>query len=140
MDASIISMSTYILSIVEIMVAQTKINSLFKGSSVTYTTQNGVYIYTGNGHRRMLACPCGIRFDLRGFKISNSEVIYYGYLDDSRTELVHCICPNNVYKLKQCQSVRQSTLRNKISRTKEKLACKFEKLQRLGLFEGSKNG
>jgi hypothetical protein len=132
-------MSTYILSIVEIMVVQTTINSLFRGSSVTYTTQNGVYIYTGNGHRRMLAHPCGIKFDLRGLKISKSSVIYYGYLDNSRTKLFHCICPNDVYNFKQCQSVRQSTLRNKISKAKEKLALKIDKLQKLSLFEGYKS-
>lgn len=38
-------MSTYILSIVEIIVTQATANTIFKTSSMVYTTESAVYIY-----------------------------------------------------------------------------------------------
>lgn len=46
LDASIISMGVYILSIVEIIVSESTANSIFKSSDVVYTTDNEVYRYS----------------------------------------------------------------------------------------------
>ena len=97
------------------MIAQSTANSIFRSSSFTYTTQNGIYKYIGSNHRKVASNPCGIKYGLKGLKISSSEIIYYGYKDDRRTELIHCLCPTDVYKLNQCQNEQQSTLRRQIS-------------------------
>jgi len=61
-------MSTYVLSIVEIIVAQSTANTIFRSSSLTYTTENEVYVYSGEKdiHNKIMSKPCGISFNLKG--------------------------------------------------------------------------
>jgi len=72
LDASIITMSTYVISIVEIIVNQAAANTIFKTSSITYTTENSVFLYTGEkgSHTKVLSNPCGISFGLKGININ----------------------------------------------------------------------
>lgn len=98
-------MSTYVLSIVEIIVTQATANTIFKTSSLIYTTDSAVYIYNHGkeAHMKMLSNPCGIKYGLKGIKTNNMETLYYGYPTDNRVELIYCLCVSASKKSNNCQ-------------------------------------
>lgn len=67
-------MSTYIFSIVQIIVTQATANTIFRASSsIMYTTEDSVYIYNGgkDGHSKLVSNPCGIKYKLKGININS---------------------------------------------------------------------